>query len=165
VADGDQGLDADILRPALLTHRIKIQEAVSVGSVLDLLCLTEDGKNALGGIPKGCTIALAGPPGASIPSECAELEPRAGPSPPPEVRDVALDAAAMSDGVSATLSPAESTEDVPVSSISARATRPAAPNDRAAETVSEEKKTVRPEVASTRRIAARPGPSLAISSR
>jgi KaiC/GvpD/RAD55 family RecA-like ATPase len=36
---------------------------VTVGSVLDLLCLTDDGKHALGGIPKGCTIAFAGPPG------------------------------------------------------------------------------------------------------
>ena len=62
-ADGDRGLDAEILRPALITHRIKTQEAVPLGSVLDLLCLTEDGKNALGGVPKGCTIALAGPPG------------------------------------------------------------------------------------------------------
>jgi KaiC/GvpD/RAD55 family RecA-like ATPase len=61
--DGDKGLDADILRPALLTHRIKTQEAVPLGSVLDLLCLTEDGQHALGGVPKGCTIALAGPPG------------------------------------------------------------------------------------------------------
>jgi KaiC/GvpD/RAD55 family RecA-like ATPase len=62
-ADGDKGLDAEILRPALLTHRIKTQEAVPLGSVLDLLCLTEDGKHALGGVPRGCTIALAGPPG------------------------------------------------------------------------------------------------------
>jgi KaiC/GvpD/RAD55 family RecA-like ATPase len=63
VADGDKGLDAEILRPALLTGRIKTQEAVPLGSVLDILCLTEDAKNALGGVPKGCTIALAGPPG------------------------------------------------------------------------------------------------------
>jgi KaiC/GvpD/RAD55 family RecA-like ATPase len=62
-ADGDKGLDADIIRPALLTHRLKTQEAVPLGSVLDLLCLTEDGKHALGGVPRGCTIALAGPPG------------------------------------------------------------------------------------------------------
>jgi KaiC/GvpD/RAD55 family RecA-like ATPase len=61
--DGDKGLDAEILRPALLTHRVKKQEAVALGSVLDVLCLTDDGKNALGGVPKGCTIALAGPPG------------------------------------------------------------------------------------------------------
>jgi KaiC/GvpD/RAD55 family RecA-like ATPase len=61
--DGDKGLDAEIMRPALLTHRIKNQEAVPLGSVLDVLCLTDDGKNALGGVPKGCTIALAGPPG------------------------------------------------------------------------------------------------------
>jgi KaiC/GvpD/RAD55 family RecA-like ATPase len=61
--DADRGLDADILRPALIQHRIKTQEAVPLGSVLDLLCLTEDGAHALGGVPKGCTIALAGPPG------------------------------------------------------------------------------------------------------
>lgn len=62
-ADGDQGLDADIIRPSLLDHRIKVQKGVPLGSVLDALCLTEDRKNALGGVPKGCTIALAGPPG------------------------------------------------------------------------------------------------------
>jgi KaiC/GvpD/RAD55 family RecA-like ATPase len=61
--DTDKGLDADILRPALIAHRRKTQEAVPLGSVLDLLCLTEDGAHALGGVPKGCTIALAGPPG------------------------------------------------------------------------------------------------------
>ncbi len=61
--DADKGLDADVIRPATLTERLKNQEPVAVGSVLDLLCLTEDGKNALGGIPKGCTIAFAGPPG------------------------------------------------------------------------------------------------------
>ena len=37
--DGDKGLDAEILRPALLTNRIKTQEAVSLGSVLDVLGL------------------------------------------------------------------------------------------------------------------------------
>lgn len=61
--DGDAGLDADIIRPALLEHRIKTQEPVALGSVLDLLCLTEDGQHSLGGVPKGCTIAFAGPPG------------------------------------------------------------------------------------------------------
>jgi KaiC/GvpD/RAD55 family RecA-like ATPase len=61
--DGDKGLDAEILRPALLTNRIKNQEAVPTGSVLDLLCLTDDAKHSLGGVPRGCTIALAGPPG------------------------------------------------------------------------------------------------------
>ncbi len=63
VRDNDPGLDATIIRPTLLSNRIKQQEALPLGSVLDLLCLTEDGKNALGGVPKGCTIALAGPPG------------------------------------------------------------------------------------------------------
>ncbi len=63
VSDGDKGLEGDILRPALIEHRIKTQEAIALGSVLDVLCLTEDAKHALGGVPKGCTIALAGPPG------------------------------------------------------------------------------------------------------
>ncbi|HEX2569363.1 MAG TPA: ATPase domain-containing protein [Polyangia bacterium] len=61
--DGDRGIDADIIRPALLHPRIKMQQAVTLGSVLDLLCLTEDGQHTLGGVPKGCTIAFAGPPG------------------------------------------------------------------------------------------------------
>jgi KaiC/GvpD/RAD55 family RecA-like ATPase len=62
-ADGDAGLDADIIRPAMITDRVRTQEPVRTGSVLDLLCLAEDGAHALGGIPKGCTIAFAGPPG------------------------------------------------------------------------------------------------------
>jgi ATP:corrinoid adenosyltransferase len=61
--DGDAGLDADIIRPALITDRIRTQQAVPTGSVLDFLCLTEDAEAALGGLPKGCTIAFAGPPG------------------------------------------------------------------------------------------------------
>ena len=63
VADVDKGLDADLIRPALLDHRIKVQHGVKLGSVLDSLCLTDDRQHALGGIPKGCTIAFAGPPG------------------------------------------------------------------------------------------------------
>lgn len=63
VDDKDAGLSSDFLRPALLQNLIKSQEGVSLGSVLDLLCLTEDGSAALGGVPKGCTMALAGPPG------------------------------------------------------------------------------------------------------
>lgn len=63
VADGDKGLDADIIRPALLTNRLRTQQGIPLGSVLDHLCLTEDRRHALGGIPKGCTMALAGPPG------------------------------------------------------------------------------------------------------
>lgn len=63
VADGDTGLDADIIRPAMLDQLIKTQEGVQLGSVLDSLCLTDDGTAALGGVPKGCTIAFAGPPG------------------------------------------------------------------------------------------------------
>jgi KaiC/GvpD/RAD55 family RecA-like ATPase len=63
ISDGDAGLDSEIIRPATLDNRLKTQEAVPLGSVLDVLCLTEDGEHALGGVPKGCTMALAGPPG------------------------------------------------------------------------------------------------------
>ncbi len=63
VDDKDKGLDADIIRPALLGNRVRTQRGVKLGSVLDFLCLTEDRKHALGGVPMGCTIALAGPPG------------------------------------------------------------------------------------------------------
>jgi RecA/RadA recombinase len=63
VVDEDQGLSAAIIRPATFASLVKSQEAVELGSVLDLLCLTEDGSEALGGVPKGCTMALAGPPG------------------------------------------------------------------------------------------------------
>jgi KaiC/GvpD/RAD55 family RecA-like ATPase len=63
VVDDDQGLDADIIRPSLLDNLIKEQNGVPLGSALDLMCLTSDGANALGGIPQGCTIAFAGPPG------------------------------------------------------------------------------------------------------
>ncbi|MCA9521712.1 MAG: hypothetical protein KC609_12095 [Myxococcales bacterium] len=63
VVDGDPGLDAQIVRPALFDVLEKTQEAVELGSVLDYLCLSEDGTAALGGVPKGCTIAFAGPPG------------------------------------------------------------------------------------------------------
>ena len=63
VADDDAGLEADIIRPATLTDRVKTQHGLALGSVLDRLCLTEDGQHALGGVPRGCTMALAGPPG------------------------------------------------------------------------------------------------------
>jgi KaiC/GvpD/RAD55 family RecA-like ATPase len=63
VQDGDQGLDEDVIRPALLDDRIKTQLAVTTGTALDVLCLAEDGGSALGGLPRGCTIAFAGPPG------------------------------------------------------------------------------------------------------
>lgn len=63
VEDNDAGLSSDFLRPAMLQNLIKQQEAVELGSVLDLLCLSEDASKALGGVPKGCTVAFAGPPG------------------------------------------------------------------------------------------------------
>ena len=63
VADQDRGLDEDLIRPSLLSDRIKTQQGIKLGSVLDSLCLTEDRTRSLGGIPKGCTIAFAGPPG------------------------------------------------------------------------------------------------------
>jgi KaiC/GvpD/RAD55 family RecA-like ATPase len=61
--DGDAGLDADIIRPATLAELIRAQEPLPTGSVLDRLCLAADGVHALGGLPKGCTIAFVGPPG------------------------------------------------------------------------------------------------------
>ena len=61
--DVDPGLDAEIIRPATLDELIKVQSAVKTGTVLDYLCLSDDGLHALGGVPKGCTIAFAGPPG------------------------------------------------------------------------------------------------------
>lgn len=62
-AAADKGLEAAIIRPAMLSGRIKTQQPLPTGSTLDLLCLSSDGAHALGGLPKGCTIALAGPPG------------------------------------------------------------------------------------------------------
>jgi len=61
--DDDPGLDSGVIRPATLEDLVKTQEALKMGNILDFLCLTEDGKNALGGLPMGCTMALAGPPG------------------------------------------------------------------------------------------------------
>ncbi len=63
VQDGDAGLDSDIIRPATLEELIREQAPLTTGSVLDRLCLAADGKHALGGIPKGCTMAFVGPPG------------------------------------------------------------------------------------------------------
>jgi KaiC/GvpD/RAD55 family RecA-like ATPase len=63
VQDRDAGIDAEIIRPSLLSDRIKTQQGVALGSILDHLCLTDDRQHSLGGVPKGCTIALAGPPG------------------------------------------------------------------------------------------------------
>ena len=63
VDDGDQGLDSDIIRPATFEELIREQEAIETGSILDQLCLTADAQHALGGIPKGCTMAFVGPPG------------------------------------------------------------------------------------------------------
>lgn len=62
-ADGDPGLDAEIIRPATFEDLIRSQAAVPTGTVLDQLCIGDDGSTALGGIPKGCTIAFVGPPG------------------------------------------------------------------------------------------------------
>jgi KaiC/GvpD/RAD55 family RecA-like ATPase len=59
----ERGLEADIVQPALVEDLLRCQEALSIQPVLDRLCLSEDGKHALGGIPVGCTVAFAGPPG------------------------------------------------------------------------------------------------------
>lgn len=62
-ADTDPGLEGGIVRPARFEHRIKHQEALPLGNILDHLCLTEDGANSLGGVPLGCTMVFVGPPG------------------------------------------------------------------------------------------------------
>ena len=61
--DNDPGLDAEFIRPALLTNRVKDQQAIVTGTALDYLCLSDDCTTSLGGLPRGCTIAFAGPPG------------------------------------------------------------------------------------------------------
>ena len=61
--DEDAGLDAEFIRPATFDDLIRRQEPLPTGTVLDYLCLSEDGKTSLGGLPKGCTMALVGPPG------------------------------------------------------------------------------------------------------
>jgi KaiC/GvpD/RAD55 family RecA-like ATPase len=62
-SDGDAGLDADIIRPATFTQLVRTQQAMPTGTVLDFLCLSSDGAHALGGLPRGCTMAFVGPPG------------------------------------------------------------------------------------------------------
>lgn len=62
-ADSDPGLEGSIVRPARFDNRIKKQEPLPLGNILDMLCLTEDGKHALGGVPLGCTMVFVGPPG------------------------------------------------------------------------------------------------------
>lgn len=62
-ADTDAGLEGGIVRPARFEHRIKHQEALPLGNVLDHLCLSEDGADSLGGVPLGCTMVFVGPPG------------------------------------------------------------------------------------------------------
>ena len=61
--DSDPGLDAGIVRPARFENRVKHQEALPLGNVLDLMCLNETGDKALGGVPLGCTMVFVGPPG------------------------------------------------------------------------------------------------------
>jgi KaiC/GvpD/RAD55 family RecA-like ATPase len=61
--DDDAGLDSDIIRPATFDDLIRKQQPLPTGTVLDYLCLSEDRKSSLGGLPKGCTMALVGPPG------------------------------------------------------------------------------------------------------
>ena len=68
--DGDPGLDADVIRPATLDDLLKTQQALTTGTVLDKLCLTEDQQHALGGLPRGCTMALVGPPGKGKTRSC-----------------------------------------------------------------------------------------------
>lgn len=70
-AGADAALEAEFVRPSQLKQLLYEQQALPFHEVLDRLCLTSDGK-ALGGIPKGCTIAFAGPPGKGKTRTCLE---------------------------------------------------------------------------------------------
>ncbi|HHO50387.1 MAG TPA: hypothetical protein ENK18_05815, partial [Deltaproteobacteria bacterium] len=59
----DAGLGASILRPSTFGELIREQEALQTGTILDRLCLRSNGEEALGGLPRGCTLAFGGPPG------------------------------------------------------------------------------------------------------
>lgn len=67
----DPGLEAEFVRPSQLTRLISEQQPLPFHSVLDRLCLRPDGQ-ALGGLPKGCTVAFAGPPGKGKTRTCLE---------------------------------------------------------------------------------------------
>lgn len=59
----DEEYAQGVVRPGKIERKIRAQEALATGTILDRLCLDESGKRALGGIPKGCLVSLAGPPG------------------------------------------------------------------------------------------------------
>ena len=67
----DAGLEAEFVRPSQLGKLIREQDALPFQPVLDSLCLQPDG-SPLKGIPKGCTIAFAGPPGKGKTRSCLE---------------------------------------------------------------------------------------------
>lgn len=67
----DPALEAEFVRPSELSQLRYEQQALPFHEVLDRLCL-KPGGGALGGIPKGCTIAFAGPPGKGKTRTCLE---------------------------------------------------------------------------------------------
>ena len=67
----DAGLEAEFVRPSTLGTLIREQDPLPFQPVLDRLCLKPDG-TPLGGLPKGCTIAFAGPPGTGKTRSCLE---------------------------------------------------------------------------------------------
>lgn len=67
----DASLEAEFVRPSKLGTLIREQEGLPFQAVLDRLCLKPDG-SSLGGLPKGCTIAFAGPPGKGKTRSCLE---------------------------------------------------------------------------------------------
>jgi KaiC/GvpD/RAD55 family RecA-like ATPase len=62
-AAADEAPAEGIVRPARIEKPIRTQAALKTGTILDRLCLQDDGTRALGGIPKGCLCTLAGSPG------------------------------------------------------------------------------------------------------
>ena len=61
-AAADEAPAEGIVRPAKIEKPIREQAPLVTGTLLDRLCLDEKGKRALGGIPKGCLVTLAGAP-------------------------------------------------------------------------------------------------------
>lgn len=62
-AAADEAPAEGVVRPGKIENPVRAQAALATGTILDRLCLDETGKKALGGIPKGCLVTLAGAPG------------------------------------------------------------------------------------------------------
>lgn len=68
----EDGLAENLIYPAQIKPLLRDQESLPAQELFDILCLKADMKTALGGLPKGCTIAFAGPPGKGKSRTCIE---------------------------------------------------------------------------------------------